>query len=185
MLKIVKAPSQNFFTDGKPINAVCLHGTAGPLGASLATLRNPRPDNPDAAVSSNYLIDLDGTVYELVPWAGGLRAWANGVVEAHDTSLIWLNQAIKNKVNPNLLTVSVEHVASARAMRSRASMPKKQFDASIELTAVILRQAGLKANHQTIIGHNQISGTIKFDCPGVIFPPAYTEIVIDRNPDLK
>lgn len=184
MLNIIQAPSPNFFDSYKPILAVCLHGTAGPLAASLATLRNPRPDKPSAAVSSNYLIDLDGTVYELVPYPSGKRAWANGIVEAHDTTIEWLNQCVKTGSNPNLCTVSIEHVATADAMRRRASMPVRQFDASIELTASILLRAGLKASHQTIIGHNQISGTIKYDCPGVIFPPAYTEIVIDRHKEL-
>lgn len=192
--RIVKTPSPNFFTlDEMKVNqvaAVCLHGTAVPkitpasLQGSLDWLRNPRHDKPGAAVSSNYLISQAGVIYELVPWESGLRAWANGVVENYDQSIKWLVDAIRNRVNPNWITVSIEHEASGLAMQRRDSMTDAQFNSSIDLTAYILATAGLKASHQTIIGHNQISGTIKYNCPGVIFPPAYTEQLIIRHREL-
>jgi len=184
-MRIIKLPSPNFDISDRPIKSVVLHGTAGSAGSAIAWLRNPQPDNPGARVSANYVITRAGVVYELVDWRAGKRAWANGIVENWDRSLKWLNWAVKNKINPNDVTVSIEHEASAQQMENRASMTDAQFNASINLTADILRAAGLKASHETIIGHNQISGTRKYNCPGVIFPPAYTEVLLDRNPDLR
>jgi N-acetyl-anhydromuramyl-L-alanine amidase AmpD len=183
-LTIIKLASPNYFIADNAIKGVCLHGTAGPLQASIDWLRNPRPDNPDAAVSANYVIGKSGVVYELVDWQAGRRAFANGVVENFDQSIKWLFEAVKSRLNPNLVTVSIEHEASNREMTTRASMTDAQFNSSIELTALILKAARLKANGQTVIGHNQISGTRKYNCPGVIFPPAYTEVLLIRHPDL-
>lgn len=184
-MKIVDVPSPNYWNDSKSIKAVVLHGTAGPLQASIAWLCNPQTANPGKAVSANYVVSKSGIVYRLVDWTKQKRAWANGIVELPDPSLKWLAQAIKDKVNPNRITVSIEHEASEAEMQALASMTDAQFNSSIELTASILRLAGLRASHETIVGHNQISGKQKFFCPGVIFPPAYTEILLDRNPDLK
>lgn len=183
-MQITKLPSPNFYSADYKIQAVVLHGTAGPAAASLSWLRNPQPDNPDARVSANYLISKAGQVWELVDWQAGKRAWANGIVENFDSSIKWLVEALKNHINPNLVTVSIEHEASSREMLTRASMTDEQFNSSIELTALILKAARLKANHETIIGHNQISGTRKYSCPGVIFPPAYTEVLLLRHPEL-
>lgn len=183
-MKIVKLPSPNYFTAVNPIKAVCLHGTAGSWQAALAWLRNPQVENPNAAVSANYLVTKSGAVYELVDWQAGRRAWANGIVENYDKSIKWLVDAAKGKVNPNYLTVSIEHEATLQEMLDHASMTDAAFNASIELTAFILKTAGLKASHETIIGHNQISGKQKYNCPGVIFPPAYTEVLIARHKEL-
>lgn len=186
--RIVKMPSPNFFepeemTTNK-IAAVVLHGTSGSLQASLDWLRNPRYDDPEAKVSANYLISKAGVIYELVPWETGLRAMGNGIVETNDSSIKWLNDAIKQKINPNWITVSIEHEATFNEMVLHRSMTDAQFTASCNLTAYILAGSGLKANHQSIIGHNQISGKQKYNCPGVIFPPAYTEQLVIRFPEL-
>jgi N-acetyl-anhydromuramyl-L-alanine amidase AmpD len=184
-VKLIDSPSDNYWTDSRPIKAIVMHGTDGPWPAALAWLKNPRADNPGKAVSANYLITKQGFIYRLVDWTKGRRAWANGIVEAPDNSLQWLKEAVKEKVNPNLITVSIEHEASGYEMVHMTPMTNEQFNASIELSALILRTAGLKASHETIVGHNQISGRQKYYCPGVIFPPAYTEVLIIRNPDLK
>lgn len=187
--RFVKTPSPNFFTPEEmkvsKIAAVVLHGSAGPAGPSIDWLRNPRRDNPGAAVSSNYFISGSGVIYELVPWEPGYRAFANGIIETPDLSLAWLRDAIKRRLNPNWITVSIEHEAMEAEMRNRAPMTDNQFNSSIDLTAYVLRQAGLKASHETINGHFQISGKVKADCPGVINIGAYTEVLIIRNPDLK
>lgn len=184
-MNIIKLPSPNFYSADNKIQAVVLHGTAGSGISALSWLRNPQPGNPDGRVSANYLINKAGQVWELVEWQAGKRAWANGIVENFDSSIKWLVECLKNRINPNLVTVSIEHEASNREMTTRASMTDAQFNSSIELTAMILTAARLKANHQTIIGHNQISGTRKYNCPGVIFPPAYTEVLLIRHPELN
>lgn len=186
--RFTKMPSPNFFEPGEmttnKIEAVVLHGTAGPLQASIDWLRNPRHDNPKLAVSSNYVISKAGVIYELVPWEPGYRSYANGNVENYDYSIKWLADSFRNKVNPNWQTISIEHEASYNEMVLHRSMTDAQFTSSCALVAYCLAGAGLKANHQTVIGHNQISGKQKYNCPGVIFPPAYTEQLIKRFPEL-
>lgn len=184
-MNMIVMKSPNYFINGLPIKAVVMHGTAGSLNASLSWLCNPQPSAPDNAVSSNYVISKSGVIYQLVDWQAGKRAWANGRVENFDHTLKWLSDAVKDKVNPNMITVSIEHEASEEDMLSRASMPGAQFNASINLAAFILTLAGLKANHETICTHSQISGTQKYNCPGVIFTPAYTEVLLNRYPRLK
>jgi N-acetylmuramoyl-L-alanine amidase len=179
-MNFIDIPSQNHWYDPQPIKGVVLHGTDGPLGASINWLCNPESD-----VSANFVISKSGVIYRLVNFELGLRAWANGIVETYDTSIKWLDSLVKQKKNPNRYTVSIEHEAYGDDMKRHASMPKLQFDASIELTAYILAASGLKASNQTVIGHYQISGKKKINCPGVIFPPAYVEVLQDRHKELK
>lgn len=178
-MKLIKMASPNFFEDYSPIQGVVLHGTSGNLQSSLSWLCSRGSE-----VSSNYVISKTGVIYELVDFKAGRRAWANGIVENYDHSIKWLYNAVKNGINPNRITVSIEHEASKREMETRASMTDAQFNASIDLTAFILKSANLSASNQTVIGHYQISGTNKFNCPGVIFPPAYVEVLIQRYSEL-
>lgn len=172
-MQIIDYPSPNFFDSGEKIEAIVLHGTAGSLRASLGTLTNPRNDNPGKAVSSNYLIDTNGDIYRLVPWWLNRRAWANGVVNKPDTSINWLMQAIRNRKNPNLKTVSIEHVASSDNMIKRGRMTDKQWASSFWLVKNLLKEFKLEATNQTILGHYQIDSVNKAYCPGVIDIPAY------------
>jgi len=57
---------------GTRVDAVVIHYTALPLAESLELLR--RPGHP---ASTHYVIDRDGTLYQLVPER--LRAWHAGV----------------------------------------------------------------------------------------------------------
>lgn len=184
-MKFIEAESPNFWYDPQPVKAICLHGTAGPAGAALGWLRNPQTANPGKAVSANFLVDRAGAIYRLVNPELGRKAWANGIVENFDTSLAWLTAAVADKVNPNRLTYSVEHEASDEQMRWHKSMTDDQFTSSIELSAYLLKLAGLKANHETLVGHCQISARQKATCPGVIFIPAYLEQLLKRHPELK
>lgn len=178
-MKFVDLPSYNRWVDSSPIMGVVLHGTSGDLIPSINWLRVEKSE-----VSANFVISKAGVIYRLVNFEQGYRAWANGIVENYDTSIKWLNELVRARKNPNRYTVSIEHEATSAEMIARSPMTKEQFDASIDLTAYILTVSGLKASHQTVIGHNQISGTKKFNCPGVIFPPAYIEVLQDRHRNL-
>lgn len=176
-MNIIKEPSPNYFTDGLAIAAIVMHGTAGPLRPSIEWLKNPRPDNPGAAVSANYVISVLGRVYELVDWRAGLRAYGNGVVRGWDKSLNWLRECQLRKVNPNLVTISIEHEASNTAMVTRGRMTDAQFNASTELVITLLRENGLNVSRETVCGHFQIDGMGKANCPGIINIPAYIEVL--------
>jgi N-acetyl-anhydromuramyl-L-alanine amidase AmpD len=172
-MKIIDYPSPNFFTGGLKIKAVVLHGTAGPLRASLDTLTNPRNDKPELAVSSNYVIDLNGDIYRLVSWWHGHRAYANGIINNPDERVKWLMACIGTRVNPNMCTISIEHVASAQSMTNHNKMTDAQFYSSLWVVKTLLHDCGLEANEQTVLGHYQIDSVNKAYCPGVINIPAY------------
>jgi N-acetyl-anhydromuramyl-L-alanine amidase AmpD len=184
-MELIPYPSPNYFTDGLPIEAIGLHGTAGRKWGALSALVDPRPAAPDLRVSSNYLVDYAGLVYHLVDEKKGWRAFANGNIRQPDMTVRWLVHCLNFKINPNLVTVSIEHEALDLDMRQHKSMPDAQFNSSIELTAAILTWANLKANHETIVAHCQIDSVVKANCPGVIFVPAYLEVLLLRHPELR
>jgi N-acetylmuramoyl-L-alanine amidase len=73
--RLVQAPSPNHDArpEGQVVDILVLHYTGMPDGpGALARLTDP-----EAKVSSHYMIDEDGTIYALVP--EGRRAWHAGV----------------------------------------------------------------------------------------------------------
>lgn len=66
--------------DGTDISMICLHATVGSGPSSLSWLCNPQPNNPDACVSTHYLIYKTGKIYQLVDdseasWHAGKSTW--------------------------------------------------------------------------------------------------------------
>lgn len=176
--QIYPYPSPNFFAnDETPIQAVCHHGTAGSGKSALAVLTDPQPDNPDARVSSNFLILKNGEIYLLVDYRKKRRAWANGPIRKPDPAIRWLAAVAAAGRNPNRCTVSVEHEATSDEMRRRAPMPDAQFNSSTWLTLTLLQELGLPISDQTVIGHRQINSVDKAYCPGVIDIPAYIDVL--------
>lgn len=175
-MEIINYPSPNYFVGhGLRIQAIVLHGTAGSAESALQELTDRKPNNPDAAVSANYLITLRGTIYRLVPWWTGARAWANGIINRPDRNINWLMACVRNGINPNYCTISIEHEASNQAMLTKQPMPAAQLAASLQLTRKLLSDAGLQPSIQTVIGHCQIDSVNKANCPGVINIPGYIQ----------
>lgn len=180
---MIQFDSPNYWAvDDLPVSevkAICLHGTDGSFKGAMSWLLNPK-----SGVSASYIISKGGLPVMLVNPAKR-RAWANGIVSQPDPTIKWLDDAIKNKVNPNWVTISIEHEATHDDMVYHRSMTDAQFNASIDLVASLLKQFNLKASHETIIGHCQINSKDKANCPGVIFIPAYMEVLITRYPELR
>lgn len=176
-MNIIDYPSPNYWQANNPIQAICLHGTAGNLAGALATLTKPRPDDPDKAVSANYTIAENGDIYRHVAWWLNRRSFANGIVNNPDQEIKWLMQAIARRINPNFLTISIEHVASDYAMKHAGRLTDAAWRSSQDLVKQLLKDCGLPANNQTIIGHRQINSVDKNFCPGVINVPAYIEVL--------
>lgn len=76
----------------RAITMLLLHATAGSARSALAWLCNPLPDgDPKKRVSTHYLIDKSGHIYQLVPdeqaaWHAGRAAW-NGETAINELSL--------------------------------------------------------------------------------------------------
>lgn len=70
---VFTSPSCNFFHGNRP-EAIVLHYTAGPLSGAINNFYK------DKSSAAHYIIDVDGTVYQMVPETlGALHANCNGV----------------------------------------------------------------------------------------------------------
>jgi len=138
---VIQAPSPNHSSrQGNVIQYLILHNTDGPGEGSLATLRNPDLANPR---SSHYMVDRDGTIYQLVD--DSLMAWHAG------------NKPV------NQQSIGIEIVAWKQAK----GMTPVQEGAVVALSRYVVdaydvRLVNVKPHRAVRIG-----GT---DCPGWIWP---------------
>lgn len=153
-----------FFTAGreglKP-RYVILHGTAG--GTSAQAIASWFQSS-QANVSAHYIVGPDGVIVQCVDennWS-----WANGVIsEGHDP---WWT----SDVNPNWITISIEHVNPSAA--NDAPYTPAQLQASVELVQRICSRWGIPQRQADalggITGHFSIDPVNRRNCPGPVFP---------------
>jgi N-acetylmuramoyl-L-alanine amidase len=145
---IIEAPSPNQDERTQPISVIVLHYTGMEDAASaIARLRDP-----EARVSSHYVIAEDGQILRLVPEER--RAW-------HAGRSYWRGMTGLNDHSVGIEIVNPGHEFGYRAF------PDAQIDALIPLLAEI------KDRHQVsrgnVVGHSDIAPTRKQD-PGELFP---------------
>ena len=147
-MRIVEAPSPNFDARTAPPEILVLHYTGMPTGeAALARLRDP-----EARVSSHYLVEEDGRIFRLV--AEERRAWHAGVS-------FW-----KGARNLNGVSIGVEIVNPGHEFGYRA-FPDAQVAAVIDLVADIRTRWTIDDGR--IVGHSDVAPERKDD-PGELFP---------------
>ena len=147
-MRIVEAPSPNFDARTAPPEILVLHYTGMPTGeAALARLCDP-----EARVSSHYLVEEDGRIFRLV--AEERRAWHAGVS-------FW-----KGARNLNGVSIGVEIVNPGHEFGYRA-FPDAQVAAVIDLVADI--RARWSIDDGRIVGHSDVAPERKDD-PGELFP---------------
>jgi N-acetylmuramoyl-L-alanine amidase len=144
----IEAPSPNCDERALPITMIVLHYTGMADGESaIARLRDP-----DAKVSSHYVVAEDGTVLRLVP--DDKRAWHAG--QSHWREIEDVNSA----------SIGIEIVNPGHDIGYRP-FPDEQIDAVIRLVH------GLKDQYEitrgNIVGHSDIAPARKRD-PGELFP---------------
>lgn len=150
------------------------HITGGSTAAgALATLCNPARE-----ASAHYLVDKDGTVYQLV--ALDRAAWANGTSSTATDSRYYgrskLDLVRNRRANANFYTVSIEHVCV-----SGGALTAQQLAASIALHTHIIVEVKrlygvtIPVDRAHIVGHCEINPVTKPNCPGRGFP--YAEIL--------
>lgn len=135
---------------------------------------------PDDGPSSNFVMDLDGTTYELVPIPHG--SWCNGTSVTPSSNLYYAkstNAIIKNRnTNANYYTVSIEVVGTGGAYT------QAQVNALVELIKYIkseikrLYGKDLIVDRQHIVGHYEISPITKPICGKGV---QYDEIIAGVN----
>jgi N-acetyl-anhydromuramyl-L-alanine amidase AmpD len=170
-------PNNNFFPnrDGYKPAYIVLHGTAG--GTSAVAIANYFASTQGTAnpVSSHYVVGTDGTVVQCVDECEG--AWSNGFVSGrsgasgdgygngfHDS---WWDSGI----NPNLLTISIEHVKSATDNSNQLTDAQKL--ASFTLIRHICQRHNIPTRKADasggVTGHYAIDPQNRPNCPG-LFP---------------
>ncbi|MGI4956843.1 MAG: N-acetylmuramoyl-L-alanine amidase [Janthinobacterium lividum] len=147
---IIDSPSPNCRErdPGSVIDTLVLHYTGMQTGqAALDRLRDP-----DAAVSSHYLVEEDGRVFRLVPEA--LRA-------AHAGISIWRGRSMLNDTSIGIEIVNPGHEWGYRPF------PAVQIDALRRLCLGILLRHAIPRTR--IVAHSDIAPDRKQD-PGELFP---------------
>jgi N-acetylmuramoyl-L-alanine amidase len=130
------------------VNMLILHYT----GMQTAQAAIDRLRDPDAKVSSHYVVDEDGAVLHLVPEEK--RAFHAGVS-------FWRGRRVLNDVSIGIEIVNPGHEWGYRPF------PAAQMDAVRELCLGILSRHAIPARN--VVGHSDIAPNRKQD-PGELFP---------------
>ncbi len=147
-LDVIEAPSPNFDARENIPDMLVLHYTGMETGeGALARLRDP-----EAKVSSHYLVEEDGRIFRLVPEER--RAW-------HAGRSFW-----KGEQGVNHASIGIEIVNPGHEFGYRP-FPQAQIDAVIALVADIRSRWQIDDNR--ILGHSDVAPARKID-PGELFP---------------
>ncbi len=147
-MNFIDAPSPNFDARTAPPEILVLHYTGMRTGPeALDRLRDPQ-----AKVSSHYMVEEDGRIFRLVPEER--RAWHAGVS-------YW-----KGQRNINGVSIGVEIVNPGHEFGYRP-FPDAQIEAVIALCADIRSRWTIDDAH--IVGHSDVAPARKDD-PGELFP---------------
>ena len=144
---IIDCPSPNFDERSLPVTMLVLHYT-GMVDAASAI---ERLRDPEAGVSSHYVVAEDGQILRLVE--EGKRAWHAG--RSH-----WRGVTDVNSASVGIEIVNPGHEFGYQPF------PEEQMDAVVPLVADIVRRHSIpKAN---VVGHSDIAPARKQD-PGELF----------------
>jgi N-acetylmuramoyl-L-alanine amidase len=147
-LRIIDTPSPNFDERKAPVTMLVLHYTGMPTCAEAAQ----RLTDPEAKVSSHYLVAEDGQIMRLV--AEDQRAW-------HAGKSWWRGVTDINSASIGIEICNPGHEFGYRPF------PEAQIDALIPLVADIVQRHGITRGN--IVGHSDIAPSRKQD-PGELFP---------------
>jgi N-acetyl-anhydromuramyl-L-alanine amidase AmpD len=167
-------PNNNYFPgrSGHKPRWIIIHGTAGFTSAEEVAHFFKSTEGGDNPVSSHYIIGLDGASVQCIREKDS--AWANGgVTVGHDR---WWSRAL----NPNLVTVSIEHLKLSRDNSDEISTAQKE--ASFRLIKHICQRHAilpqLANEHGGITGHYSMDPVHRWFCPG---PYPWDELIAYLN----
>ena len=150
---MISHPSPNFNERNAPISMIVLHYTAMPT-CEAALKRLCMTEHPSGRVSAHYLVDVDGTSYQLVDESK--RAWHAGVGSWGDV----------RDVNSAAIGIEIQNLGLDEDGR-RVPFPDAQLEAVIALCRDIQQRHGI--HPWNIVGHSDVSPSRKQD-PGEAFP---------------
>lgn len=148
--------------------AICDHIMQGYMAGTFARFNNPKEQ-----VSAHFGVSRKGQTVQYVP----LDRWAygNGIMQNPDLSIDWLAACYANgveakQVNPNRRTISIEHEGFPDGAKD-VGLTEIQYQASVKLHRWIMNQfPSILPDRKHIIGHYQITGLDRANCPGPFFP---------------
>lgn len=147
-MQTIQQPSPNFDSrDGQIVDMLVLHYT----GMKSAEVALDRLCNASAKVSAHYLVEEDGTVYQLVDENN--RAWHAGVS-------YW-----RSNTNINQRSIGIEIVNKGHEF-GYTPFPKVQMEAVAELCKWIFTRYAIPARN--VVGHSDVAPARKKD-PGELF----------------
>jgi N-acetyl-anhydromuramyl-L-alanine amidase AmpD len=159
---IIWISNNNYFParNGYKPRYVILHGTAGFNSAEEVAHFFKSTEEGNDPVSTHYIIGLGGELIQCVEEANS--AYANGgVTQGHDP---WWSRS----VNPNYITISIEHVKPARDNSNELTDLQKQ--ASFELVRRICERHDIPKRRADseggITGHFSMDPVQRSFCPG-------------------
>jgi N-acetyl-anhydromuramyl-L-alanine amidase AmpD len=144
--------------DNETVVAIVDHIMQGTMESTNGWFKNRRSE-----VSSHFGVAKDGRIWQWVRTPDA--AWGNGIPESPDMSLDWLADGLKKMVNPNNLTVSIEHEGN-----SGDTFTEEQFQSTLWLHKYLITTYNIQPDRKHIIGHYQISARSRANCPGKGFP---------------
>lgn len=147
-LNWIDAPSPNFDDRALPVSFIVLHYT----GMESAEAAIQRLRDPEAKVSSHYLVAEDGQILRLVDERK--RAWHAG--QSHWRGVTDINSA----------SIGIEIVNPGHEFGYRP-FPDEQIESVIRLTADIMQRHGITRGN--VVAHSDIAPARKQD-PGELFP---------------
>ncbi|HEX2753077.1 MAG TPA: N-acetylmuramoyl-L-alanine amidase [Alphaproteobacteria bacterium] len=149
-MQIVPSPSPNFNdrADGKTATILIMHYTDLPDGKTSVDWMC----DPEKKVSSHYMVDTDGTIYQLVDESK--RAWHAGVS-------YW-----QGETDLNSCSIGIEIQNTGHSL-GYVPFPDKQIDAVRVLSADIIKRNHILPRH--VLAHSDIAPLRKID-PGHLFP---------------
>ena len=140
--------------------AICDHITQGSEASVDGEFLN---GNTDAPVSAHFCVNRDGSIHQYVSEAN--TAWANGILQSPNLAIKWVADAKANKVNPNLLTISIEHEG-----QTGIALTETQYQSTLWLHLRLIREFHLGYDKNSLVGHCDIDSINRSYCPGKAFP---------------
>lgn len=158
-------PSCTHGGENRP-QGVVVHATEGELAGALAHLRDP-----ESRVSAHYVIDRDGTVYQLVPErvvAYHVACGVEGCVSScpaflcrdgkPETRTVGIELVNLGKVPPDWNGAIYEDYGMAFGWRWWEDYPEAQRQALQRLVEDIARRWGFAVDAEHVVGHYRVQG---------------------------
>jgi hypothetical protein len=119
---------------------------------------------PSSTKSWTFSVAPNGTVYQFMDPVIAV-AWTNGYIKSPDTSNPLIKAMVGSKFNPNeFCFVTIENVCYVSGGQR---LTQAQLDADRRILEWASKLSGLPIDRQHVIGHYQINGETRINCPTV------------------